>query len=176
MNDLQMQKAKEAIQKKQLRDIMRKYSDVRYRALYRRKSAMYCTKQTGLPYRIAYDISGAVAPPDVCYPKSAEAERDDDIKKMMVRMMACRRDRFGNVLQGDQTIWNELYDRIQERYKAIRGWNEIYDCDWFRCFRHFLEGYNVDEFSEFDLYGTMGEHTEEEVQETIRKLVGSGTA
>ena len=175
MNDVQMQKAKEALQRKQLQDIIRKYSDVRYRALCRRKSAMYCTKQTGLPYRIAYDISGAVAPPDACYPKSAEAERDDDIKEMMFRMMACRRDRFGNVLQDDQTTWNKLYDRIQERYKAIRGWNEMYDRDWFRCFRHFLEGYNIATFSEFDLFGTVGEHSDNEVQEIIRKLAGSGT-
>lgn len=176
MDEFKKQKAHEALQRRQLEELHRKYTDdVRYKAFCRRKTALACVRNTGLPYRVAYDLSGAVVPPDARYPKASEIERDSDVQGCMRRMMACRRDTSGTVVQEDQGTWNKLYDRIQERYRLMRGWDRIYSRDWFLYFGHFLTGYAIADFTEFDIYGTMGQHTDSEVQKVIQQLIKGGT-
>ena len=177
MDEFKKAKAREALQRKWLADIYWKYTeeDVRFKALCRRKAALACVKATGLPYRVAYDLSGAVAPPDAWYPKTTEIGQNPDVRECMRRMMACRRDISGSVIREDQAKWNKLYDRLQERCKTIRGWQKRYDSNWFLCFGHFLIGYAIADFSEFDIFGTVGQHTDAEVHRVIHQLTNGGT-
>lgn len=182
MDNLQYEKGRQALSKQFLDNILSKYkerfSDPKYIAMGRRKCSLACFKRCGLPYRVCYDISGVAPLPDEYYPNKPTAEQRHELEQIGLDLVRkVRRDK-GNVRVEDLPRQELLLQRLLQIQTEIRGWSEPYSEEWAAAFSGFLIGYQINDFTEFDIYGTVGEHTLaelDEIKEKLKSIQGRGS-
>ncbi len=148
----------------------------KYNAFRQYKQACKGMDRYGLPFRVYLDYlkrPNTKIPGNQCHVKinplyPNAGYRTDEV------LSVCPDDFIPRDTETDSASWDEsnytfedlkpeMQKEITKRIDPVRVWKQ-YDKNWEYYFLHFLKGYDIQTFTEFDFYGVHGEHTHEDIQ------------
>ena len=156
----------------------------RHHAFMMHQKARKWVTKYNLPYRISldylkqYDLASGIVLINECYPKPGypkDGVLHLGINDMDVNNPDCYEERDGKRIQNINTFKTPLpaaAQKIEMNNQRFRTWNlqtEEGREEWERQFAHFLDGYDLDSFSSWDMFGVPD--APDDVLEALRRYL-----